>query len=237
MGAALIGALMLCALGAPVRADTPLPPIRSELSSQLFINGEKTAALSPRWPLSTPINWTVDPANIKASGAQAPAEIERWQRVIGFLAQATGYRFNYVPVRPGQAAHVPGAVPTIAGINVVITYENGDQRPGLLAAGVIAEASLTWLETPADASGWADRRAVAGAIIMDYPDLGAQGCGRWMTLEDRVGLMAHEYGHVMGLGHSSDPRSVMFPYWLAGRGDYTASDRLALVDLAGQSRS
>jgi hypothetical protein len=57
---------------------------------------------------------------------------------------------------------VPGAVPTIAGINVVITYENGDQRPGLLAAGVIAEASLTWLETPADASGWADRKAVAG---------------------------------------------------------------------------
>ena len=57
---------------------------------------------------------------------------------------------------------MPGAVPTIAGINVVITYENGDQRPGLLAAGVIAEASLTWLETPADASGWAYRRAVAG---------------------------------------------------------------------------
>ncbi|CAB4931581.1 MAG: matrixin family metalloprotease [Actinobacteria bacterium] len=58
-----------------------------------------------------------------------------------------------------------------------------------------------------------------------------------MTLEDRVGLMAHEYGHVMGLGHSSDPLSVMFMYWLAGRGDYTASDRLALVDLSRQSRS
>ena len=58
-----------------------------------------------------------------------------------------------------------------------------------------------------------------------------------MTLEDRVGLMADEYGHLMGLGHSSDPRSVMFMYLLAGRGDYTASDRLALVDLSRQSRS
>ena len=210
-------------LGADGRAPSP------------FLSGGNDPATAAHWSTCQPIRWTIDRTNIEASGVARQGEVGRWQRVVASFSDVTGYRLKYVATKPGRAAHEPGVLPTIDGVDIVITYESADdpggyQRPSLADSRRVAESWLSWLE-----DGTGRKRATTGSVVMDYEDLAAATGTGGYDPEDRFALMAHEFGHAMGLGHDEDESTVMFDEWLAGKGGLTDADKATLRALAAQS--
>jgi hypothetical protein len=170
--------------------------------------------------------------NIGLSGVDEAEEIARWQSIVSSVADATGYRFDYVATERGRAGHRPGVLPAIAGFDIVITYESADdtgafRRPTLAEPRRIAESWLSWSE-----DGTGSKLATGGSVIMDYRDLAETTASGQYWPADRVALMAHEFGHVMGLAHDEDESTAMFDEWIAGKGGLTPTDIAGLVVLA-----
>jgi hypothetical protein len=210
----------------------PEPPIVAASPAVRFLSGDTDARTAARWSRCAPIRWTIDPMNIDASGVDESQEIARWTSVVESFAVATGYRFVYVTSRRGEAGHRPGVLPVIDGIDIVITYESADdlggyRRPTLDESRRIAESWLSWEE---DGSG--AKIATVGSVIMDYRDLSATASAGQYAAADRMALMSHEFGHVMGLAHDEDESTVMFDEWTAGKAGLTPADIEGLVSLA-----
>ncbi|MFZ4487459.1 MAG: matrixin family metalloprotease [Candidatus Nanopelagicales bacterium] len=208
------------------------PPIVAAGPAVRFLSGDTDARTAARWSRCVPIRWTIDPMNIDASGVDESQEIARWTSVVDSFAAATGYRFDYVTSRRGDAGHRPGVLPAIDGIDIVITYESADdvgdyRRPTLDETRRIAESWLSWTE---DGSG--AKIATVGSVIMDYRDLSTTTSTRQYDPTDRMALMSHEFGHVMGLAHDEDESTVMFDEWTAGKAGLTPADIEGLVLLA-----
>ncbi len=230
---------------APVAASkpssTPERATRPELTTPVmpavgpgleFLSGGSDPRTAARWSLCSPIRWTIDPVNIEASSVDASDEIARWRSVASSVADATGYEFDYVTAEPGLAGHRPGVLPSLDGIDIVITYESADdpgdyRRPTLAEPRRVAESWLSWVE---DSTG--AKLASTGSVIMDYRDLAEATTSGQYQPADRVALMAHEFGHVMGLAHDVDESAAMFDEWIAGKGGLTESDIAGLVELA-----
>lgn len=214
------------------RAERAVPVIPSAGSGARFLSGGSDPRTAARWPLCSPIRWTIDPANIEASGVVVLDEIARWRSVAASVADATGYTFDYVAADAGVAGHPPGVLPSLDGMDIVITYESADdpgayRRPTLAESRRVAESWLSWVE-----EGTGAKLAATGSVIMDYRDLAeATTSGRYQPA-DRIALMAHEFGHAMGLAHDADESAAMFDEWIAGKGGLTESDIAGLVDLA-----
>lgn len=222
-------------LSIPERATRPqgaIPVLPAVGSGSRFLSGGSDPRAAARWSSCSPIRWTIDPVNIEASGVSDSDEIARWRSVVSSVADATGYKFDYVTAESGLAGHRPGVLPSVDGIDIVITYESADdpgdyRRPTLAEPRRVAESWLSWVE-----DGTGAKLASTGSIIMDYRDLAeATTSGRYQPA-DRVALMAHEFGHVMGLAHDEDESAAMFDEWIAGKGGLTESDIAGLVDLA-----
>ena len=93
----------------------------------------------------------------------------------------------------------------------------------------VATTVLKWLETPAGV-----KQTLAAWVSMDYSDLDILAQSRTYRPSDRIALMAHEFGHAIGLGHISDPSAMMFPAWLPKKKDFSPIDIAGLVQLAQQ---
>lgn len=218
-------------------ASVPAPDIAPSAeagSGARFLSGDADPSTAARWSRCSAIRWAIDPMNIDASGVDERAELQRWTSVVESLAAATGYRFTRVPVQRGSAGHRPGVLPAIAGIDIVVTYESADdpggyRRPTLAKSRRVAESWLSWVE-----AGTGAKLATNGSVIMDYRDLATATASGEYAPDDRVALMAHEFGHVMGLAHDDDEQAAMFDEWLAGKGGLTAGDIAGLNELAGE---
>lgn len=216
------------------RAELTIPLIPARSSGPEFLSGGSDPRTAARWSLCSPIRWTIDPVNIDASGVNSLDEIARWRSVVSSVADETGYTFDYVMAEPGLAGHRPGALPSVDGIDIVITYESAEdpgdyRRPTLAEPRRVAESWLSWAE-----DGTGAKIALTGSVIMDYRDLAEATTSGQYQPADRVALMAHEFGHVMGLAHDADESTAMFDEWIAGKGGLTESDIAGLVDLAAE---
>jgi hypothetical protein len=77
---------------------------------------------------------------------------------------------------------------------------------------------------PAAALGYADRRS----CVIDLPPTRPKSQDNWASICTTI---VHEWGHLTGHGHSSNPRSVMYPeqvrpYWRCRDGN---RDSVALL--------
>ena len=218
---------------AAMQSPSPVEPQVSRAGGEVrFLSGGSDPRTAARWSWCSPIRWTIDPMNIGLSGVDEAEEIARWQSIVSSVADATGYRFDYVATGRGRAGHRPGVLPAITGFDIVITYESADdtgafRRPTLAEPRRVAESWLSWAE-----DGTGSKLATGGSVIMDYRDLAETTASGQYRPADRVALMAHEFGHVMGLAHDEDESTAMFDEWIAGKGGLTPTDIASLVVLA-----
>ena len=70
---------------------------------------------------------------------------------------------------------------------------------------------------------------LAARVPLEIPDfVKARNCATDLSFDELVIVIAHELGHVLGLGHSADPSALMYPT-VSRRG----SPVLSLDDLEG----
>ena len=217
--------------GQPDLSNAALP----EAAPLDFMSGGNDVAAAAHWPVCSAIKWTVDPMNIAASGARPAKEMARWQLAVDLTSAASGYLIVYVPAAAGAAAHPQDmGIPMVTGTDVVISYESatdqaGYQRSSLRNPRTVAETSLEWFD-----SGTGPKISILASISMDYADLSKlRKLGKY-RVADRIALMIHELGHVMGLGHTSDRNSIMFTEWMGGSSRFSSADVDQLRALAQQ---
>ena len=162
----------------------------------------------PKWAIRT-VDYYINPANNDVSAAAAEAAIQVGAAAWGSQSNAD-FRFYYV----GRTSA------TTVGNNGKneVFFRN-------VSAGSVVAETYWW----ADAS---NRLIDADILIYDGGILfftGSSGCVGGLYLED---VTAHEFGHALGLGHSSDPTATMYPSatWCANDWRFLSSDDLAGVE-------
>ena len=162
----------------------------------------------PKWGTRT-VNYYINPANNDVSEAAAEAAIQVGAATWGSQS-AADFRFYYMGRTNGTAAMNNGK-------NEVF-FRN-------VASGSTVAETYWW----SDAGGH-----VIDADIMFYDGgmtffTGSSGCSGGVFVEDTV---AHEFGHALGLGHSSDPDATMYyvTNWCSTSGRSLAPDDLAGVE-------
>jgi Matrixin/Bacterial Ig domain len=162
----------------------------------------------PKWAMRT-VNYYINPTNADVSDAAAEAAVQAGAATWGSQSNAD-FRFYYM-------GRTSGTTLTNNGRNEVFFRSES-------AGGTIA--STYW---------WADAsNHLIDADIVFYDGgfqffTGSSGCSAGLYIED---IAAHEFGHALGLGHSSDPTATMYPSasWCSTDLRTLASDDLAGVE-------
>lgn len=106
----------------------------------------------------------------------------------------------------------------------------GDIRIGTIPfdgpGGILAHAFAPLVGMAGSIGG--DAHFDSGELWCDYA-LGGVGCGPGSNGFDFASVVLHELGHSLGLGHSEDPASVMYPFF----SPETVSRTLSADDIAG----
>ena len=173
-----------------------------------------------RWDPCTPIRWTSNTSRGPAGGLAVLSA------AVAQIAAQTGTTWTYV----GASGAVPGMgyLPTKARSAyppVLLGWTDG-RSSDLLAgqpANVLGMARNGWFGVRmADGSSIAALRA--GVVALDATDrLPLTGPLSWQA------VALHELSHVMGLGHSSDPRQLLAPLLPRDLSGLQAGDRAGLT--------
>jgi hypothetical protein len=160
----------------------------------------------PKWATRT-VNYYINPANADVTEAAAEAAIQVGAAAWGSQSNAD-FRFYYMGRTSGN---------TLSGNGKNEMFFRNTSSGGLVA-------ETYW---------WADAmNHLVDADIVFYDGgyqffTGTSGCSGGLYIED---VAAHEFGHALGLGHSSDPTATM---WASASWCSTEWRTLASDDLAG----
>ncbi len=157
-----------------------------------------------RWEPCRTITYRVNP---RGGYDRATADIRSTVRKV---SHATGFRFRYL----GTTSHAVtrgryGTHP--AGTDVIIDWQSARQDRDL--SGRVAGMGGHWVQ---------DGRRFDGWVVLDRRERMSRATWRQ--------VMMHEFGHVIGLGHTRPEAQVM------SRGTTTSDNRWGAGDLAGMRR-
>lgn len=216
VSASLSVAVLATAL--PAEDRTPAAPVAARPSTAFRFEALDVHGRAVRWDPCADIMLRFNPAH-------APAGSRReLQEAVRVVRRATGLRIRLV----GDTTTQPSA-----------TYadtEASGQWPDVLVAfvrpsarllsdqSVSAETTTAWVTEPGGRA-----RYVTGEVLVNAAQNGLYGDGADHGAS-RVRLFEHELGHLVGLAHVKDRRSVMYPRILRRRG-LTAGDRRGLREL------
>ena len=135
----------------------------------------------------TPVAFVVNPANLDLPAAEVEAAVRVGADVWGLQTNAS-FGFTYAG-RSGQATN------TNDGVNLVV-FRN--------ASNASAIATTYW---------WSNSSGIIDADIVFWDASfrffsGTSGCSGGFYIED---IAAHEFGHALGIGHSTSASATMYP--------------------------
>lgn len=233
---------------APTAAVAKAQPKNDGRNSYTWIlEGQRIdPAFAPRWNRCAPIRWAVDTHLMGAVGGNRSKEAARWRAVVAEAARVTGYTFIYKGRIDGQAFFDPAhpsdngfrdinsnAYNAAGGIDVVITYAKGNSA-GAYTYPAFQRGAWGFGGPSYGSAELVDGRTGGQQIGSGYAILRAdkiqQAVKKKRTSTVRA-LYLHELGHVLGLGHVSDRRQIMYPsvgkVSHYAKGDQTGLKRLA----------
>jgi hypothetical protein len=171
-----------------------------------------SGASHARWdPCAGPITYRVNPRHLPPHG------LVDIKRAFAQISAASGLSFSYagrtsfVPHRKGQSALVnpPGDA------DAHIAWTTPKIAPSLRAAAGYGGAA------------WGGKNSALknGTVVLDITDYMGRTAKQKRT--NRMTLLLHEFGHLVGLTHVKDRRQIMHP------GTYPANAQYAAGDLRG----
>ena len=168
---------------------------------------------SALWPNCTPIRVTIDTVE---SSADSTAAALATRDAVTELAELTGLEFTPITA----SAHTAGDDPAPRSNTIQIIWV--DRDTGLLEDHELGSAEVWHLEV-------IDRLIVFQAVVLLSDEIltkhGPDTAAR--TASVRTTLL-HELGHAVGIGHSVDDGSVMYPK-LIDKASVTTADQAAFA--------
>jgi len=168
---------------------------------------------SALWPNCTPIRVTID--TVESSADSTAAALATRDAVIE-LAELTGLEFTPITA----SAHTTGDDPAPRSNTIQIIWV--DRDTGLLEDHELGSAEVWHLEV-------IDRLIVFQAVVLLSDEiLTKHDPGTAAGTASVRTTLLHELGHAVGIGHSADDGSVMYPK-LTGKASVTTADQAAFA--------
>ena len=209
--------------GKPAAVSPPLIAASSQSRGSFSFIQTNADGTPVRWNPCNPIHYVTNlsGAPAGASGAVASA--------FALVSAATGMTF----VNDGATGEVPSpdrqaVQPDVYGNQwapVLVAWSAPGASSLLPGGSVIGEGGAMWVQSQSGAKVF-----VTGQAVFDSN--ATTRLGQILALGR---LVMHEIGHVMGLGHTTDPTQVMFATALPGSNSYGPGDRAGLSRLGRQA--
>ena len=205
--------LTLTGAGTTRRADQ----IDNDPASGLALAGSTAmfadATGSALWPNCTPIRVTIDTVE---SSADSTAAALATRDAVTELGELTGLEFTPITA----SAHTAGDDPAPRSNTIQIIWV--DRDTGLLEDHELGSAEVWHLEV-------IDRLIVFQAVVLLSDEILTKHDPDTNTGGDFIRTtLIHELGHAVGIGHSADDGSVMYPK-LTGKASVTTADQAAFA--------
>ena len=168
---------------------------------------------SALWPNCTPIRVTIDTVESSVDGVAAALAT---RDAVTELGELTGLEFTSIT----GSTHTVGDNPAPQSNTIQIIWVNRDT--GLLEDHELGSAEVWHLEV-------IDRLIVFQAVVLLSDEILTKHGPDTNTGRDLIRTtLIHELGHAVGIGHSTDDSSVMYPR-LNGKASLTTADRAAFA--------